>query len=246
MPLPAVRVCEAPDTAGLETTDLSGRTRSWLVPSQPLFATVPNGGSVALLTGYCALGAEFEPVEVEVRRLDRDGSDDTVSLRSEDTMVLGLSRASDGGPADDLRFEVLASVRGRGEIRFIDTRWAGRLGYGRSIDALSIAARGRLRLPPVEYKALTAGGDETAWTEAGSVCGTPGATPLLGFALRQRAGSGPPLFDCEYRGCFQSGATVGPARNGAPCLSPAADDPLEGVQIRLVRRPSPPSAGSEA
>jgi hypothetical protein len=30
---------------------------------------------------------------------------------------------------------------------------------------------------------------------------------------------------------------VGPLRNGAPCRSTVANDPLEGIQIRIVKRP---------
>jgi hypothetical protein len=30
--------------------------------------------------------------------------------------------------------------------------------------------------------------------------------------------------------------TVGPLRNGAPCRSATANDPLEGMQVRLVKR----------
>jgi hypothetical protein len=59
--------------------------------------------------------------------------------------------------------------------------------------------------------------------------------PLVAFALRFK-GTAAAGFDCEYSGYFQSGVTVGPLRNGAPCRSTVANDPLEGIQVRLVKR----------
>ena len=59
---------------------------------------------------------------------------------------------------------------------------------------------------------------------AGGICGAP------------EAKSSHSLYDCEYSGYYRSGVTVGPLRNGAPCRSTVANDPLEGIQIRIVRR----------
>jgi hypothetical protein len=47
-------------------------------------------------------------------------------------------------------------------------------------------------------------------------------------------------YDCEYSGYFHSGLTVGPLRNGVPCRSTVANDPLEGIQVRLVKRAAAP------
>jgi hypothetical protein len=72
------------------------------------------------------------------------------------------------------------------------------------------------------------------------MCGTKGmATPLVGFALRLKPGRSGADYDCEYSGYFQSGIVVGPLRNGAPCRSSVSSDPLEGIQVRLIRRPAP-------
>ena len=60
--------------------------------------------------------------------------------------------------------------------------------------------------------------------------------PLLGFAVRLKPPSDSQLYDCEYSGAFVSGAVVGPCRNGAPCVSTQADDPLEAIQRRIVER----------
>jgi hypothetical protein len=59
--------------------------------------------------------------------------------------------------------------------------------------------------------------------------------------VRQKAVAGGALFDCEYTGYFQSGATSRPTRNGAPCRSAVDNDPLEGMQLRISRRPARPA-----
>jgi hypothetical protein len=89
----------------------------------------------------------------------------------------------------------------------------------------------------VEYKGLTGSGFETPWLTDEKICGTKGmAVPLVGFAVRLKDSPATRGYDCEYSGYFQSGVTVGPLRNGAPCRSTVANDPLEGIQIRLTKR----------
>ena len=101
----------------------------------------------------------------------------------------------------------------------------------------------RDRAAAIEYKGLTASGAETPWIGGGSLCGSRGqGTPLIGFAVRQKAVPGGVPVDCEYTGYFQSGATAGPARNGAPCRSAIDNDPLEGLQLRITPRPATPSS----
>jgi hypothetical protein len=91
----------------------------------------------------------------------------------------------------------------------------------------------------VEYKGLTGSGFETPWLSDDKMCGTKGmAVPLVGFAVRLKPGTATADYDCEYSGYFQSGVTIGPLRNGAPCRSTVANDPLEGIQVRLTKRMS--------
>jgi hypothetical protein len=79
------------------------------------------------------------------------------------------------------------------------------------------------------------------------MCGTKGmSVPLVGFAVRLKSGAATAAYDCEYSGYFQSRVTVGPLRNGAPCRSTVANDPLEGIQVRLVRRAVVQSAAGTA
>jgi len=97
----------------------------------------------------------------------------------------------------------------------------------------------RFSAADIEYKGLTGSGFETPWLSDDKVCGTKGmAVPLVGFAIRLKPNSvsTPAEYDCEYSGYFQSGLTVGLLRNGAPCRSTVANDPLEGMQVRIVKR----------
>src|SRR5205085_11869097 len=113
----------------------------------------------------------------------------------------------------------------------------GRGRPGIVVEAFTILPRHERAAAAIEYKRLSANGVETAWLAAGSVCGTTGRnTPLLGFAVRQKAGVAGARFDCEYSGSFESGAVSGPARNGAPCRSVSDNDPLEGLQLCIIDR----------
>jgi hypothetical protein len=79
---------------------------------------------------------------------------------------------------------------------------------------------------------------ETPWITNEQMCGTKGmAVPLVGFAVRLKASAQASVsYDCEYSGYFKSGLTIGPMRNGAPCRSTVANDPLEGIQLHIARR----------
>jgi hypothetical protein len=122
-------------------------------------------------------------------------------------------------------------------MMFSDVPWAGRLGPGLWIESFSVKPLERFTAQDIEYKALTGNGFETPWLSDEKMCGTKGmATPLLGFAIRLRPSSLAAAYDCEYTGYFQSGHTAGPLRNGVPCRSSVASDPLEGIQLRLIKR----------
>ena len=71
------------------------------------------------------------------------------------------------------------------------------------------------------------------------MCGTKGlSVPLVGFAVRLKPSPMAAAYDCEYSGYFKSGVTVGALHNGAPCRSTVANDPLEGIQVRISKRPA--------
>jgi hypothetical protein len=233
--LPAVQVCRPPhhDAAAgqaVEITDSFGRAASWLSGRQRmLLVKSPAGGGAALVTGYLAddLGGTLE---LEIRRVEPPAAATTLSLSG--PVLAGRSPQTVG-------LEIVAHIRGRGDVRFRDTAWIGRLGPGLWIEAFTVVAAAQSAAAAIECKGLAAGGAETPWIDTGGLCGARGrGVPLIGFAVRQKSGPGGALFDCEYTGYFQSGATVGPARNGAPCRSAIENDPLEGMQLRITPRPA--------
>jgi hypothetical protein len=140
-----------------------------------------------------------------------------------------------------LPVQIGAHIRTRGDMNFANVPWAGRVAPGLWIESFSVRPLDRFAAGDIEYKGLTGSGFETPWLSDNKMCGTKGmATPLVGFAIRLKPSPAAAAFDCEYSGYFQSGMTVGPLRNGAPCRSSVANDSLEGIQLRLVKRAPTP------
>ena len=233
--LPAVQLCAAPRQDGtIEITDSFGRAGSWLGGRHKvLFVKSSAGGGAALVTGYLARDPDSVALELDIRRVAPPGPATPIM-----TLRMGGPGAAEPSPKG-AGLDIVAHIRGRGDVRFPDTPWVGRLGPGSWIEGFLILPQSRLAAA-VEYKGLTANGTETPWIEIGTFCGTRGrGTPLIGFAVRQKAVPGGVPLDCEYTGYFQSGATAGPTRNGAPCRSAIDHDALEGMQLRITPRPAP-------
>jgi hypothetical protein len=235
---PVVHVCSPPQSAAIEIVDDIGRNWPWLGErDEMLLVKAPAGGASALVTAYLAGDPDSTPLTLEISRInsvESGGGAAGPPLFPVMTLSLGGSPA----PGRGAGIEVVAHIHGRGDVRFADTPWIGRLGPGLWIEALTIQPLDPSVAAAIEYKGLTAGGMETPWLASGSPCGTRGRSlPLVGFALRQKADAGGGArFDCECTGYFASGASAGPARNGAPCRSPVDNDPLEGIQLRITRR----------
>ncbi|HZE46820.1 MAG TPA: hypothetical protein VE087_08075 [Xanthobacteraceae bacterium] len=231
--MPAVHVCpfHSGQDGALEITTASGKPGAWLGgPAESLFVRSPAGGAAALVTAYLGRDPSGPPLALAIRRLDAPA----------ELPIMTVALAMPGIPVrsqEEVGLEILLHIRGRGDVYFFEPGWAGRVGAGSWVEAFAILPRDALAASAIEYKGLSASGVETDWLPSGSRCGTSGrSTPLVGFAVRQKAGVAGARFDCEYSGYFQSGAVSGPARNGAPCLSTAANDPLEGLQLRIVDR----------
>ena len=145
--------------------------------------------------------------------------------------------AADG--SSPLPLEISAHIRTRGDMKFSEVPWAGRVSPGLWIESFSVKPLQRFAAQDVEYKGLTGSGFETPWCSDAAMCGTRGmAVPLVGFAIRLKPSKEAAAFDCEYSGYFKSGVTVGPLRNGASCRSTVANDPLEGIQVHIRKRSS--------
>jgi len=230
--VPAIHVSSvhAAKDRAVEITTVEGRPGAWLGGSSgSLLVRSPASGGSALVTAYLGRDSSAAPLELAIRRLD--------AAPAQPVQTVTFGAEAEATPSHGVGLEIVLHIRGRGHVYFVDPDWAGRLEPGSWIEALTILPRHSAAAAAIEYKGLSASGVETSWLPSGAVCGTIGRNiPLLGFAVRQKAGTTAVRFDCEYSGYFQSGAISGPARNGAPCLSPASNDPLEGLRLRIIER----------
>ena len=230
--VPAVHVSSlhAAEDAALEITSAAGEPSMWLGgPSTTLLVRAPARGGTALVTAYLGRDPAAPPLALTIRRVDAESEPPA--------RTVSFAARTESASAPEIPLEIVLHIRGRGDVYFFGSDWVGRVGTGSSIEAFTILPRHARAAAAIEHKGLSANGVETAWLPAGSVCGTTRRnTPLLGFAVRQKAGIAGARFDCEYSGSFESGAVSGPARNGAPCRSASDNDPLEGLQLRIIDR----------
>jgi hypothetical protein len=239
--LPAVHVCpfHAGRDGAVEVSTASGKPGAWLgAQGDTLFVRSLIGGAAALVTAYLGRDPSGPSLALAIRRLDRPPDSSGIAAPELPVVMVPLATpTAPMRPQEEVGLEVLLHIRGRGDVYFFEPGWAGRVGAGSWVEAFAILPQHALAVSAIEYKGLSASGVETAWLPSGSRCGTSGrSTPLVGFAVRQKAGVAGARFDCEYSGYFQSGTISGPVRNGAPCLSTAANDPLEGLQLRIIDR----------
>lgn len=253
--LPAVQVGPGPGTA-IEAIDFMTGPRSqgsWLCEQgNTIIAKIIASSATLLLTSVRVPGEEA--LAIDVRRLDGVDGDMPASLPLRSQAIsadaVGLSSKLVAAapehidevtalPPSSVRLQTNVHVRNRGDLAFVDAPWAGRVAPDLWIEGFALTPLEGLSANDIEYKGLTATGIETPWITNAALCGTRGmGIPLVGFAIRVKSGAGAPQYDCDYRGYFQSGATAGPCRNGVPCLSTKANDPLEGMEIRITRRPA--------
>lgn len=261
--LPAVHVGVGPGVRAGQVEFMHGSaTRSgWLFAAHDLLvARVKSGGATLILSSLRAPGGDVLSIKVE--RLDARtdaGPSASAEVEAEEGDT-GESRPRAVGTAavaavaaarPSLKLQVAAHIRTRGDMNFADGAWAGRVAEGLWIESFAVRPLERFGEQDIEYKGLTASGFETPWVTDARMCGTKGmSTPLVGFAVRLRPGAEAAAYDCEYSGYFRSGTVVGPLRNGAPCRSTHANDPLEGIQLHIVRRmpamPAMPARGNVA
>lgn len=215
---------------------------AWLFAARDLLVVKISGtGATLILTSVRAPGGEVLSIKVESldARAEETSVAPPVPNRDDRGEVQTPSRSVfHAGDAElPLRVQIGAHLRTRGDMTFADVPWAGRVAPGLWIESFSVRPLERFGAEDIEYKGLTGSGFETPWVSDDKACGTKGmATPLVGFAIRLKAAAAAAAYDCEYSGYFQSGTTVGPLRNGAPCRSSVANDSLEGIQLRLVKR----------
>jgi GT2 family glycosyltransferase len=243
--LPAVHVGLGPGMRSDQVEFIAGPSThgAWLFAQGDLLVTKVNGtGATLVMTSVRAPGGDVLSIKVE-RLESRVEAPATPRPATPDAAPLG--RRQKGSSADVttndlfLPVQIGAHIRSRGDMLFVDALWAGRVAPGLWIESFSILPLEEFGAQEVEYKGLTGSGFETPWLSDNKMCGTKGmAVPLVGFAVRLKTTPATAGFVCEYSGYFQSGVTVGPLRNGAPCRSTVANDPLEGIQVRLIKQAS--------
>jgi hypothetical protein len=220
----------------------------WLFASGDMLITKVNApGATLVMTSVRAPGGDVLSIKVE--RLDarthglaatRQAVGASGPAHVAAVPVLApkeVAKAAPRSETDGLSLKTSTHIRARGDLAFTDAEWAGRAAPGLWIESFSLLPLEVLSAQDVEYKGLTGSGFETPWISDDKLCGTRGmGVPLVGFAIRLKSTVTATGYDCEYSGYFASGAIIGPLRNGAPCRSSVANDPLEGVQIRIRKR----------
>ena len=233
--LPAVHVGLGPGVRTGEVEFVAGPAThgGWLFATEDLLVAKVNGaGATLILTSVRAPGGEILSIKVERLDARADARDGQPTAGGGNEIPAGSASEETTVP-----LQIGAHVRTRGDMSFLDVPWAGRIAPGLWLESFSIRPLARFVAQDMEYKALTGSGFETPWLSDDKMCGTQGmSTPLLGFAIRLKPSPAAAAYHCEYSGYFASGLIVGPLRNGVPCRSSVASDPLEGIQVRLVKR----------
>jgi GT2 family glycosyltransferase len=257
--LPAMHVGMGPGTRSEHVEFISGpgTDGAWLFASgDVLVAKVSGPGATLILTSVRASNGDVLSIAVE--RLESRSLAAPAAPAEENTHApieapiaavapaLHAEEPAEPSPnptgsfaADSptVPLQIKTHIRTRGDMTFTDAPWAGRVAPGLWIESFSIQPLKHMSALDVEYKGLTGTGFETPWLSEDQNCGTKGiSVPLVGFAMRLKPGAATAAYECEYSGYYRSGVTVGPLRNGAPCRSMVANDPLEGIQIRIVKR----------
>ena len=253
--LPAMHVGLGPGVRSEHVEFIAGpgTDGAWLFSQGDVLVAKVNGsGATLILTSVRSSNGDVLSIEVE--RLESRSQALAAAPAEATDVAIELPLAATHNPrapatakaqsavmpaADALAvpLQIKTHIRSRGDMSFADAPWAGRVAPGLWIESFSVQPLKHLTAQHIEYKGLTGTGFETPWLSDDQSCGTKGmSVPLVGFAMRLKPSPEASSFDCEYSGYFQSGITVGPLRNGGPCRSTVANDPLEGIQIRIVKR----------
>jgi GT2 family glycosyltransferase/glycosyltransferase involved in cell wall biosynthesis len=238
--LPAIHVGLGPGVSAEQVEFIAGPSThgAWLFAPGDLLVTRINGtGATLILSSLRAPSGEVLSIRVE--RLDNRSdvlAPAPAAAAPKAPQAPSLSPQAADRP---LQVQIATHIRTRGDMNFVDVPWAGRVAPGLWIESFSVRPLERFTGQDIEYKGLTGSGFETPWLSDEQMCGTKGmAVPLVGFAVRFKPSAATAAYDCVYSGYFQSGLTIGPLRNGAPCRSSVANDSLEGIQVQLLKRAS--------
>jgi GT2 family glycosyltransferase/glycosyltransferase involved in cell wall biosynthesis len=257
--LPALNVGLGPGVREDQVQFISGPATggSWLFAQDDCLVTKIIGSGVTLVL-TSVRGPAGETLSIQVERLDGRGQPNpqlapaaglpdaaapAEAAARKDVAARGDAAVAPASGVDEaLLLTVVAHIRTRGDMTFTNVPWAGKVAPGLWIESFAIRSLQQFGPEDIEYKGLTGSGFETPWLTDTAMCGTKGmGVPLVGFAIRLKASPAAAAFDCEYSGYFKSGLTAGPQRNGAPCRSTVANDPLEGIQVHIRKRVGAPA-----
>ena len=220
-----------------EIIGTSGRGDTWLgQEGGTAIVKSPPGGAYVLVTAY-GLPAQVVCVpDIQVRRLDRPPSSDRPPSLDRPTNGAALRSIDPADEPEEICSEIVLHVERLGDRRFPGEGWVGNRGKKLRIEAFSIRPVDTLLARDIEFKALGPKGRQTPWVTDAKLCGTRGqGLPLTGFAIRLAPHVAERL-DVVYQGSFFESGVVGPHRNGELCIPPITDDPLEAINVRLIRR----------
>jgi hypothetical protein len=224
------------ETDRLKIMTSSGNDDLWLGADGDLVIvrSPPRGGELTV-TVFGPPGQPGKAPSITVRRLDRTQS----PASRESPQASRLLAPEDAIPPTnraDIPIEILLHVERLGDRLLPGSGWVGHRGGKLRIEGFSIRPLREISPANLQYKALHPGGDESPWTQSPQYCGSRGrGQRLTGFAVRLA----PQLEDrmaVEYYGAFFDSGISGPCRNGEPCRPRAAEDTLEAMNIRVIRR----------
>jgi Clostridial hydrophobic W len=225
--LPAIQVSAPPGGQNpcVEIIGTSGDVISWIRhDGGTVVVKSPAGGGEVWVTAYGLPEHAVVPPHVEARRLDHP--------RSNGAATGSLSTVPE---PDEIRTEIVLHMERLGDRSFPGRGWVGNRGRKLRIEAFSIRPTETLAACDIEFKALGPNGRQTPWVTDAKLCGTRGqGLPLTGFAIRLAPHVGD-SFDVIYEGAFFESGVAGPYRNGALCIPAIADDPLEAINVRVIR-----------
>ncbi|MFO1261332.1 MAG: glycosyltransferase [Sphingomonadaceae bacterium] len=234
--LPALQIVTAPGQQknAVEYVSAPGSEHQWLRSAQDSVILKVNNDSVKVVV-MSLTAPGLSPLHIDVRKLDGEQAATAFADSAPQQPIIAPGQPPVAAPgAALLRAQIVAHVEYMGDVIGMDQSWVGAPEGDKAIECLSITPMTNIAPAAIEYKTLSASGAETPWTDQGRPCGTRGrATPLLGFAIRQRPDAAA-RFACEYSARFASGRIVGPMRDGALCVSPLANDRLVNVWVNIT------------
>lgn len=227
MPIVQVSAVSADRDRSMEIISISGPRETWLErEGGTVIVKSPPGGGHVLVTAYGPAAETVRVPQIEVRRLDRPRAN-----------VMDFPSPEASEEPEEIGTEIVLHMERLGDRRFPGQGWVGNRGKKLRIEAFSIRPLETLMARDIEFRALGPNRRQTPWVTDAKLCGTRGqGLALTGFAVRLAPHVGE-RFDVVYQGSFFESGIVGPNRNGELCIAPIADDPLEAINLRLVRRP---------